>query len=129
NEIRALSRRVDASREKGGDTIALAGVERALVEIRGALRTLTPAEQLAGFDETIQSLGSRVDTIMRDGDDPGTVRQLEDTLAALRTVAATIASSETLERLSSDIHTLSSRIDQLAQSQRVGLMAQEPGAA
>ena len=32
---------------------ALAGIERALSEIREVLRSLTPAEQLAGYDEAI----------------------------------------------------------------------------
>src|SRR5712671_7290621 len=51
NEIRSLSRRIDDNRQSGIDGEALAGVERALGEIREVLRSLTPAEQLAGYDE------------------------------------------------------------------------------
>ena len=51
NEIRSLSRRIDDTRQNGIDAKALAGIEQALGEIRGVLRSLTPAEQLAGYDE------------------------------------------------------------------------------
>src|SRR5437899_1811016 len=41
NEIRSLSRRIDDSRQHGSDGQTLAGIERALGEIREALRTLS----------------------------------------------------------------------------------------
>src|SRR5207302_11235563 len=44
NEIRSLHRRIDDNRQNGTDGQALAGIERALSEIREALRSLTPAE-------------------------------------------------------------------------------------
>ena len=56
NDIRALARRIDENRHNGTDTHALAGIERALSEIREVLRSLTPAEQLAGYDEAIRNL-------------------------------------------------------------------------
>src|ERR1019366_3874045 len=55
NEIRSLSRRIDDTRQSGSDGHALAGIERALGEIREVLRSLTPAEQLAGYDEAIRN--------------------------------------------------------------------------
>src|SRR5712671_2723278 len=48
NEIRSLSRRIDDTRQSGTDGEALAGIERALGEIREVLGSLKPAEQLAG---------------------------------------------------------------------------------
>ena len=42
NEIRSLSRRIDDTRQSGTDGQALAGIERALSEIREVLRSLTP---------------------------------------------------------------------------------------
>ena len=85
NEIRTLSRRIDDTRQSGGiDGQALAGIERALGEIREALRSLTPAEQLAGYDEAIRNLGAKLDLILRTNDDPSTIHQLEGAIAALR---------------------------------------------
>ncbi|MEA2893559.1 MAG: localization factor PodJL, partial [Bradyrhizobium sp.] len=49
NEIRSLWRRIDDSRQSGIDDQVLANIERALNEIREALRSMTPAEQLAGY--------------------------------------------------------------------------------
>ena len=61
-----------------------AGIERALSEIREVLRSLKPAEQLAGYDEAIRNLGAKLDLILRANDDPSTVHQLEGAIAALR---------------------------------------------
>ena len=72
NEIRSLSRRIDDTRQSGTDAQALAGIERALGEIREVLRSLTPAEQLAGYDEAIRNLGAKLDLILRANDDPST---------------------------------------------------------
>ena len=65
NEIRSLSRRIDENRQSGSDGQTLAGIERALGEIREVLRSLTPAEQLAGYDEAIRNLGAKLDLILR----------------------------------------------------------------
>ena len=70
NEIRSLSRRIDENRQSGTDGQALAGIERALGEIHEVLRSLTPAEQLAGYDEAIRNLGAKLDLILRANDDP-----------------------------------------------------------
>src|ERR1700720_2747420 len=77
NEIRSLSHRIDDTRQSGIDGEALAGIERALGEIQEVLGSLTPAEQLAGYDEAIRNLGGQLDLILRSSDDPSTVRQLE----------------------------------------------------
>ncbi|MCK7474699.1 MAG: hypothetical protein MZV49_16600 [Rhodopseudomonas palustris] len=89
---RSPAQRIDDSRQCGIDAQALASVERALTEIREVLRTLTPAEQLTGFDEAIRNLGGKIDMIVRSSDDPGTLQQLETAIAALRAIAANAAS-------------------------------------
>ena len=116
NEIRSLSRRIDDTRQSGTDGQALAGIERALGEIREALRSLTPAEQLTGYDEAIRNLGAKLDLILRASDDPSTVRQLEGAIAALRAIVSNVASNEALVRLSDDLRTLSSKVDQLSRA-------------
>ena len=82
NEIRSLSRRIDDTKQSGSDTQALGGIERALGEIREVLRSLTPAEQLAGYDEAIRNLGAKLDMILRASNDPSTIHQLEGAITA-----------------------------------------------
>src|SRR5258708_38888078 len=94
----------------------LAGIERALGEIHDALRTLKPAEQLAGYDEAIRNLGAKLDLILRANDDPSTVQQLEGAIAALRAIVSNVASNDALARLSEDVHMLASKVDQLSRS-------------
>jgi len=78
---------------------------------------LTPAEQLAGYDDAIRNLGAKLDLILRASEDPSTVHKLESAIAALRAIVSNIASNDALARLSDDVHTLSSRVDQLARSE------------
>ncbi len=54
--------------QNGIDGQTLSGIEHALNEIREALRSLTPAEQLTGYDEAIHKLGAKLDTILRSND-------------------------------------------------------------
>jgi localization factor PodJL len=117
NEIRSLARRIDENRQGGGvDGQALAGIERTLSDISKVVSSLTPAEQLAGYDEAIRNLGAKLDLILRTNDDPGTVQQLESAIAALRTIVANIASNDALEHLSQDLRLLSSKIDQVIEA-------------
>src|SRR6202021_951178 len=113
NESRSLSRRIDDTRQSGSDGPALAGIERALSEIRQVLRSLTPAEQLAGYDEAIRNLGAKLDMILRANDDPSTIHQLEGAITALRSIVSNVASNDALARLSEDVHALSAKVDQL----------------
>ena len=114
NEIRSLSRRIDDTRHSSTDGQMLANIERALGEIREALRSMTPAEQLTGYDEAIHNLGAKLDLILRSNDDPSTVQQLESAIAALRGIVSNVASNDALARLSEDVHTLSAKVDQLS---------------
>src|SRR6266436_7356500 len=120
SEVRALSRRIDDTRQSGIDDSALAGIERALGEIREVLRSLTPAEQLAGYDDAIRNLGAKLDLILRANDDPSTFRQLENTIAALRSIVSNVASTDALARLTDDVRALSAKVDQLSRSDGYG---------
>src|SRR6185312_8124901 len=102
------------NRQHGSDGQTLAGIERALGEIREALRSLTPAEQLTGYDEAIRNLGAKLDLILRSNDDPSTVQQLESAIVALRGIVSNVASNDALARLADDVHTLSAKVDQLS---------------
>ncbi|WP_076867035.1 SEL1-like repeat protein [Bradyrhizobium mercantei] len=120
NEIRSLHHRIDEIRQdsNNGQGQAIAGIERALSEIREALRTLTPAEQLTGYDEAIRNLGAKLDMILRANDDPSTVHQLESAIAALRAIVSNVASNDALLQLSGDVHALAAKVDQLSQMSR-----------
>ena len=80
------------------------------------LRSLTPAEQLTGYDEAIRNLGAKLDLILRANDDPSTVHQLEGAIAALRAIVSNVASNDALVRLTDDVRTLSSKVDQLSRA-------------
>ncbi|TWB94660.1 localization factor PodJL [Bradyrhizobium macuxiense] len=120
NEIRSLHHRIDEIRQdsNNGQGQAIAGIERALSDIREALRTLTPAEQLTGYDEAIRNLGAKLDMILRANDDPSTVHQLESAIAALRAIVSNVASNDALLQLSGDVHALATKVDQLSQMSR-----------
>src|SRR5437762_2060067 len=120
DEIRALSRRIENTRQSGIDAQALAGIERALSEIREVLHSLKPAEQLTGYDEAIRNLGAKLDLILRSNDDPSTVQQLEGAIVALRGIVSNVASNDALARLSEDVHTLSAKVDQLSRFDGTG---------
>jgi len=94
SEVRSLGRRIDETRSSGVDGAALSGVERALSEIRGELRSLTPAEKLTGFDEAINNLGAKIDMIVRTSPDPGIIHQLEDAISALKLIVSNNARFE-----------------------------------
>ena len=55
SEMRKLADRIEETRQTASDGAALAGIERGLIEVRDALRALTPAENLAGLDDELQS--------------------------------------------------------------------------
>jgi len=73
--------------------VALAGVERALGEIREVLGSLKPAEQLRVNDEAIRNSAPSSTRSLRANDDPSTVRQLENAIAALRSIVSNVAST------------------------------------
>jgi localization factor PodJL len=119
NEIRLLSRRIDEIRQNGSDGQALANIERSLNEIYDALRSLKPAEQLAGFDDAIRNLGSKIDAIVKGSGDRGTM-QIENAIDALRGLVSNVASNDALARLSDELNILSSKVDQLGRPESHG---------
>ncbi len=79
-----LARSAHHETRSSGSTIRCWPHRTRAVDIYSELRTLKPAEQLAGFDDAIRNLGGKLDQIVRTSPDPGNLRQLEDALAALK---------------------------------------------
>jgi localization factor PodJL len=118
-EIKALAQRIDHSRECGLDAAALAGLERGLGDVREALRGLTTAESLVGFDEAVRALSGKVDAIAAK-DDPAALQQLETAIGGLRGVVAHVASNDALTKVAEDVRALSAKVDGLANSAASG---------
>ena len=112
-EVEALARRIDRSRERTGDSEAIAGIERGLTEVRDALRGMTPAENLVGFDEALKALAQKLDLIIA-REDPAALRQLETAIGALRGVVSHVASNEALSKVAEDVRNLAAKVDSLA---------------
>src|SRR6516225_2046206 len=112
-EVEALARRIDRSRERTGDSDAIAGIERGLTEVRDALRGMTPAENLVGFDEALKALAQKLDLIIA-REDPAALRQLETAIGALRGVVSHVASNEALSKVAEDVRNLAAKVDSLA---------------
>jgi localization factor PodJL len=112
-EVEALARRIDRSRERTGDSDAIAGIERGLAEVGDALRGMTTAENLVGFDEALKALAQKVDLIIA-REDPAALRQLETAIGALRGVVSHVASNDALAKVAEDVRNLAAKIDSLA---------------
>ena len=91
----------------------MAGLERGLAEVREALRTLTPAENLVGFEEAVNALAQKVDLIVA-REDPTAIQQLESAIGGLRGIVSHVASNDTMARLADDVRTLASQVDVIA---------------
>jgi localization factor PodJL len=118
-EVEALARRVDRSRERTADSDAIAGIERGLAEVRDALRGMTTAEGLVGFDEALRALTQKLDLIIA-REDPAALRQLETALGALRGIVAHVASNDALTKVAEDVRGLAAKIDSLAKGAASG---------
>jgi len=112
-EVEALARRIDRSREQTGDSDAIVGIEHGLAEVRDALRGMTPAENLVGFDEALKALAQKLDLIIA-REDPTALRQLETAIGALRGVVSHVASNEALSKVAEDVRNLAAKVDSLA---------------
>ena len=120
-EVRALADRVDRTRQAGADGAALGSLERELAEVRKALRSLTPAENLGGFEDAVRALSQKIDQIVASGQahqgDPMSFKQLEQAVVSLRGVLSNVASDGALAQLAArPISSLvsSSALDSLA---------------
>jgi len=118
-EVKALGQRIEHSRQCGVNTAAISGLERGLSEVREALRGLTPAENLVGFEDAVKTLSQKVDIILA-RDDPAALQQLETAIGALRGIVSHVASNETLTKVAEDVRALSATVDSFANSAASG---------
>jgi len=112
-EVRSLVQRIDSKRDAGADAADLAGIERALVEVRDVLCALTPAESLVGVESAVQAMSKKIDGIAAVAQDPTTLEHLEGAIAGLRSVLAHVASNDALARLSDEVRTLAAKVEQV----------------
>ncbi len=93
-------------------------MERSLSDVRDAIRSLKPAESLAGFEQAIRNLSERLDQSAGTYQDPASLQQLESSIVALRGIVANVASNDTLAGLSEEIRGLSAKVDRVAATSR-----------
>ena len=103
-EVRKLISRIDSKRHAGADAADIAGIERGLAEVRDALRGLTPAENLVGFEDAVNHLSQKIDRI-GSSHDPAALKQLEGAIVALRGVVSSVASDHALATLADEVRT------------------------
>ena len=120
-EVQALAKRLDQSRASasGIDLGVLAGIEGGLKEVRDALRSLTPAENLVGFEDTVKALSQKVDLIIAK-EDPAALQQLETAIGTLRGIVSHVASNDTLTKVAEDVRLLGAKVDVVASSAASG---------
>jgi len=116
-QIQGLTQRIAEGRQSGniagGDGGALSGVEHGLAEVRDALRGLTPAENLVGFNEAVVNLAHKIDLIVAQKD-PATLQQLDHAITTLRDMAAHVASTDAVSVLAEQVRALGEKVDHLA---------------
>ena len=117
--VEALAERVKQTRQSGVDPNVLAAIERGLAEVRDALRSLTTAESLVGFDESIKALAQKVDLIIA-RQDPATLERLETAIGALRGVVSHVASNDALDKVARDVRAFAAKVDAVAGSAASG---------
>jgi localization factor PodJL len=120
-EVQTLAKRLDQSRASasGIDSGVLAGIEGGLKEVRDALRSLTPAENLVGFEDTVKALSQKVDLIIAK-EDPAALQQLETAIGTLRGIVSHVASNDTLTKVAEDVRLLGAKVDVVATSAASG---------
>jgi localization factor PodJL len=112
-QIQGLTHRIAEGRQAGVDAGQLTGVEHGLAEVRDALRTLTPAENLVGFNDAVAGLAHKIDLIVADKN-PETLHQLEHAITTLRDMASHVASTEAVTGLAQHVGQLADRVEHLA---------------
>ena len=112
-QIAELTQRIAEGRQAGVEHGALAGVEHGLAEVRDALRGLTPAENLVGFNDAVAGLAHKIDMIVAQKD-PATLQQLESAVTTLRSLATNVASNETIGKLAAEVQALGERVEHIA---------------
>ena len=112
-QIQGLTQRIAEGRQAGVDSGAIAGVEHGLAEVRDALRGLTPAENLVGFNEAVHGLAHKIDLIVAQKD-PATLDQLEHAITTLRDMASHVASNETVGSLAAQVQMLGEKVEHMS---------------
>jgi localization factor PodJL len=112
-EIKTLGHRLDAGRESGRDSTALAEIERGLAEVHAGLRGLTPAEELVEFGDAVAVLTQKVDVIVA-RNDTAAIAQLQTTIGDLRLAVSRVASDEALNTVAEEVRVLSAKVDTFA---------------
>ena len=112
-QIAGLTQRIAEGRQAGIGDIALTGIERGLAEVRDAVRSLTPAENLVGFNNAVAGLAHKIDLVVSQKD-PTTLKQLEHSINALREMTAHVASEDAVAHLANQVQTLSDKVNHLA---------------
>ena len=112
-QIQGLTHRIAEGRQAGVDAGALSGIEHGLAEVRDALRALTPAENLIGFNEAVEGLAHKIDLIVAQRD-PATMQQLETAITTLREMATHVASNDTVSGLAGDVQRLAEKVEYIA---------------
>jgi localization factor PodJL len=112
-EIQSLARRVAEGRQAGIDAGTLGGLEQGLAEVRDTLRSLTPAENLIGFNETVENLAHKIDYIVAQKD-PQELAQFQDAVTTLRGIASNVASNEAIGQLAAEVQAISAKVDYIA---------------
>jgi len=115
-QIKGLNQRIAEGRQAGVDARALGGIEHGLTEVRDALRGLTPAENLIGFNDAVTALAHKIDLIIAQRD-PATLAQLISSIATLRDMSTHIASNETVAGLAAQVQRLSEKIEAMANAE------------
>ncbi len=112
-QIQGLNQRIAEGRQAGVDAGALGGIEHGLAEVRDALRGLTPAENLVGFNDAVAGLAHKIDLIVAQKD-PATLAQLESAITTLREMTTHIASNETVHGLAAQVQALGEKVEYMA---------------
>ena len=118
-QIQGLNQRIVEGRQAGVDAGALGGIEHGLAEVRDALRELTPAESLIGFNDAVAGLAHKIDLIVAQKD-PATMAQLESAITTLREMSTHIASNETVRSLASQVQELGEKVELMAHAGNFG---------
>jgi len=112
-QIQGLNHRIAEGKQAGVDAGQLSGVEHGLAEVRDALRGLTPAENLVGFNDAVAGLAHKIDLIVAQKD-PEQLHQLEHAITTLRDMATHVASTEAVSGLAQHVEQLANRVEHLA---------------
>jgi localization factor PodJL len=110
-EVRALASRLDSTRHSGVNGDTLGAVERGLAEVRDALHSLTPAENLVVFHDAVYNLSQKIDALPASGD-PAAFQQLEAAISTLRGILTHVASNEALAQLAGEVRGIAAKIDE-----------------